>query len=72
MAKRTRHKAELCLGGGHEHQHVCSSTLTPMEPFRNCRAGGLCVYNRLRLRPQLREKYQMAAATMMASTISHQ
>jgi hypothetical protein len=26
----------------------------------------------LRLRPRLREKYQMAAATMMASTISHQ
>jgi hypothetical protein len=72
MAKRTRHKAGLCLGDGHEHQHVCSSTLTPMEPFRNCRAGGSSSYNGLRLRPRLREKYQMAAATMMTSRMIHQ
>ena len=28
------------LEDGHEHQHVCSSMLTPMVPFQNCRAGG--------------------------------
>jgi hypothetical protein len=38
--KRTRHGAGLCLGDGHEHQHVGSPTLTPMGPFQYCHASG--------------------------------
>jgi hypothetical protein len=35
----------LSLGDGHEHQHVWRSTLTPMKPFQNCRAGGSASYS---------------------------
>jgi hypothetical protein len=33
------------LRDGHEHQHVGSSTRTPMKPFQNCRAGGSACYS---------------------------